>query len=143
MSPGTKNPAKKTAGTQRDVKKSFAGTFKGTLQHEQLCFSCRVAGVKEDTRERASALTHKHERTPIFLLPCKLFHMYIQAHLRELARRQLSVCDFSCAPLVPNLTTLAQVSVIPGPIVAVVHMLSKQQVFGIQLQGGQHHLGEQ
>jgi hypothetical protein len=40
----------------------------------------------------------------------------------------------------PNFPALAQVRVVPGPIVAVVHVLAKQQVLGVELQGGQHNL---
>ena len=41
---------------------------------------------------------------------------------------------------VPNFAALAQVRVVPGPVVAVVHVLAKQQVLGIELQSGQNDL---
>ena len=54
-----------------------------------------------------------------------------------------SGCDAtSCAFRfgVPNFAALAQVRVVPGPVVAVVHVLTKQQVLGVELQGWQHNL---
>ena len=46
----------------------------------------------------------------------------------------------SCAFRAPNFAALAQVRVVPRPIVAVVHVLPKQQILGVELQGGQHNL---
>jgi hypothetical protein len=52
--------------------------------------------------------------------------------------RLVSSCAFRVG--VPNFAALAQVRVVPGPVVAVVHVLAKQQVLGIELQSGQNNL---
>ncbi len=48
--------------------------------------------------------------------------------------------SLSRAVRAPDFAALAQVRVVPGPVVAVVNVLSKQQVLSVQLQRRQHNL---